>query len=93
MPPQSLRYDHTIDEDGYNVGRDLMVASSVQGGRWKTFEWKADVEWVEGLLAPGKHGECQCRGPAGVHMADDLFCRNQSSRSARWQSRSPNSQE
>lgn len=28
----------------------------MQGGRWKGFWWKADVEWREGLLEPGNEG-------------------------------------
>lgn len=47
---------HTIDDDGYNVGRDMIVERAAAGSRWKTMWWIADVEWEEGLLKPGSDG-------------------------------------
>lgn len=46
-----------IVPDGYNVGRDWLVGKAVEGGYWKGFWWKAEVEWREGLLEPGSEGE------------------------------------
>ncbi|KDN52044.1 hypothetical protein K437DRAFT_38705 [Tilletiaria anomala UBC 951] len=53
---KDLRHQHTIDKDGYNVGRDLLVANAEAGGKWREYEWRATTEWVEGLLPAGKHG-------------------------------------
>ncbi|SJX60191.1 uncharacterized protein SRS1_11505 [Sporisorium reilianum f. sp. reilianum] len=53
---KNLKYHHTIDRDGYNVGRDLLVAAAERGGKWNNVYYKADVEWVDGLLEPGRHG-------------------------------------
>lgn len=50
------RKHHTISEDGYNVGRDWLVGKAVAGSWWKGMWWKAEVEWREGLLKPGKDG-------------------------------------
>jgi len=47
---------HIIDYDGYNIGRDLIVQRAVAGSRYKDMWWKAEVEWVEGLLEPGADG-------------------------------------
>lgn len=47
---------HTIDDDGYNVGRDFIVERAVAGSRWKAMWWIADVEWEESLLKPGADG-------------------------------------
>lgn len=47
---------HMIVPDGYNIGRDWLVEKAVQGGRWKGYWWKADVEWRSGLLEPGSEG-------------------------------------
>jgi len=52
----SSRHNHMIRPDGYNIGRDLLVERAVRGGNWKSDWWKADVDWVEGLLQPGKRG-------------------------------------
>lgn len=46
-----------IVPDGYNIGRDWFVEKATAGSHWRGIWWKADVEWREGLLAPGKHGE------------------------------------
>ncbi|EPQ50977.1 hypothetical protein GLOTRDRAFT_81547 [Gloeophyllum trabeum ATCC 11539] len=46
---------HTIIEDGYNIGRDLLVERAAAGSRWNGMWWLADVEWREGLLEPGNH--------------------------------------
>ncbi|GAC96769.1 hypothetical protein PHSY_004353 [Pseudozyma hubeiensis SY62] len=53
---KNLKYHHTIDRDGYNVGRDLLVAAAERGGKWNNVYYKADVEWVDGLLEAGRHG-------------------------------------
>jgi len=47
---------HTIADNGYNIGRDLIVTRAAAGSRWQTMWWTADVEWVEGLLEPGSGG-------------------------------------
>ena len=48
--------NHAIVKDGYNLGRDWLVEKAVDGGYWKGMWWKAEVEWREGLLKPGKEG-------------------------------------
>lgn len=45
-----------IVEDGWNKGRDWFVERAVAGTHWKGIWWQADVEWREGLLAPGHKG-------------------------------------
>lgn len=54
---KNLRRHHTIDHDGYNVGRDLLVQAALKGGIWKSWQWRAQVEWIDGLLEVGRHGE------------------------------------
>ncbi|KII90890.1 hypothetical protein PLICRDRAFT_123687 [Plicaturopsis crispa FD-325 SS-3] len=53
---EDSRQNHMIVDDGYNLGRDWLVDRAVQGSRWKGMWWKAEVEWYEGLLKPGKEG-------------------------------------
>ncbi|KIS71721.1 uncharacterized protein UMAG_00159 [Mycosarcoma maydis] len=53
---KNLKYHHTIDQDGYNAGRDLLVAAAERGGKWNNVYYKAEVEWVDGLLEAGRHG-------------------------------------
>ncbi|KAK0540427.1 hypothetical protein OC835_000683 [Tilletia horrida] len=53
---KNLRYRHTIDTDGYNIGRDLLVESAERGGRWQHYHWRATSDWVEGLMEPGRQG-------------------------------------
>ncbi|KAH7100801.1 hypothetical protein BKA62DRAFT_705676 [Auriculariales sp. MPI-PUGE-AT-0066] len=43
---------HNLVEDGYNVGRDLLVARALA----RDALWEADVVWVQGLLDPGIKG-------------------------------------
>ncbi|VDC02448.1 unnamed protein product [Peniophora sp. CBMAI 1063] len=50
------RKNHMIVEDGWNKGRDWFVERAVAGTHWKGIWWVADVEWREGLLAPGHKG-------------------------------------
>ncbi|KAM6494440.1 hypothetical protein JOM56_010801 [Amanita muscaria] len=47
---------HTISPNGYNLGRDWLVARAVEGGHWKGMWWKADVEYRSDLLAEGSDG-------------------------------------
>jgi len=47
---------HMIVPNGYNIGRDWFVEKATAGSHSKGMWWKADVEWHEGLLEPGKHG-------------------------------------
>ncbi|PWN50889.1 hypothetical protein IE53DRAFT_386777 [Violaceomyces palustris] len=53
---KNLKYHHTIDKNGYNIGRDLLVEAAERGGVWKNWKWKATTEWIEGLLEAGKDG-------------------------------------
>lgn len=53
---KNLAYQHKIIKDGYNHGRDLLVNASLAGGSYRNWEWKAEVEYVTGLLEPGVHG-------------------------------------
>ena len=46
-----------IVPNGYNIGRDWFVEKATAGSNWKGIWWKADVEWRQGLLEPGKDGE------------------------------------
>ena len=55
---------HMIVPDGYNIGRNWFVEKATAGSDWRGTWWKADVEWREGLLEPGKHGE---RAPPQPH--------------------------
>lgn len=47
-----------IAPDGYNRGRDIIVdiATREGGTRYRNREWTSKVEWVEGLLRPGRDG-------------------------------------
>jgi len=47
---------HMIVPDGYNIGRNWFVEKATAGSHWKGMWWKADVEWRQGLLEPGKRG-------------------------------------
>ncbi|KAL0961460.1 hypothetical protein HGRIS_006405 [Hohenbuehelia grisea] len=47
---------HKIVPNGYNLGRDWLVAKAIAGGRWKDMAWQAEVEWREDLLDSGKKG-------------------------------------
>ncbi|KZV95071.1 hypothetical protein EXIGLDRAFT_735968 [Exidia glandulosa HHB12029] len=44
---------HAIIPDGYNIGRDLLVSRAVAEDNE---EWKASVDWVQGLMEPGSKG-------------------------------------
>ena len=46
-----------IVDDGYNRGRDYIVARVTQITHWKGMWWKGEVEWREGLLERGARGE------------------------------------
>ncbi|KJA23241.1 hypothetical protein HYPSUDRAFT_40055 [Hypholoma sublateritium FD-334 SS-4] len=48
--------NHVIAPDGYNIGRDWFVERAIEGKNWKGIWWKADLEWREGLLLPGRKG-------------------------------------
>ncbi|EJD44692.1 hypothetical protein AURDEDRAFT_65052 [Auricularia subglabra TFB-10046 SS5] len=43
---------HAIVQDGYNIGRDLLVARAIS----PDVQWKAEVQWVQGLMDPGLNG-------------------------------------
>jgi hypothetical protein len=45
-----------ITPDGYNTGRDWLVNRALRGGQWRGNRWRAEVEWVEGLIEPGIKG-------------------------------------
>lgn len=53
---KNLKYHHTIDHDGYNAGRDLLVKAAEKGGKWNNIYYKATVTWVDYLLEAGRHG-------------------------------------
>ncbi|KAJ8495200.1 hypothetical protein ONZ45_g12964 [Pleurotus djamor] len=53
---ENSRKHHKIVPDGYNLGRDFLVNKAIGGSSWKGIWWKAEVEWREGLLDPGKDG-------------------------------------
>jgi hypothetical protein len=42
--------------NGYNLGRDWLVDRAIEGRRWKSMWWKAEVEWREDLIDEGKKG-------------------------------------
>jgi len=48
--------NHMIVPDGYNIGRDYLVERATAGSHGGGIWWKAEVEWREGLLSPGKQG-------------------------------------
>ncbi|SCZ89175.1 BZ3500_MvSof-1268-A1-R1_Chr1-1g01008 [Microbotryum saponariae] len=56
-----IRGRHKIIPDGYNIGRDLIVAKAIAGTRYRRRTWTAEVEWIEGLLEPGSEGEVVSR--------------------------------
>ncbi|KAJ6585380.1 hypothetical protein B0H19DRAFT_927665 [Mycena capillaripes] len=52
---------HTIVANGYNLGRDWLVEQALAGSElWLPsggrLQWRAEVEWVWGLLEPGRQG-------------------------------------
>ncbi|GAA5889381.1 hypothetical protein JCM6882_000727 [Rhodosporidiobolus microsporus] len=51
-----LRKQHKIAPNGYNLGRDYVVERAIAGSSYLGRSWEAQVEWVEGLLAPGNDG-------------------------------------
>lgn len=53
---KNLRHRHTIAPRGYDEGRNDLVAAAMQGGKFGDKLWKADVEWVEGMLPVGSDG-------------------------------------
>ncbi|PWN28634.1 hypothetical protein BDZ90DRAFT_205412, partial [Jaminaea rosea] len=53
---KDLRHKHTIERDGYDLGRDVLVAAALAGGKFGSRLWKADVEWVDGLMPAGSEG-------------------------------------
>lgn len=53
---QDLRGKHKIAPNGYNVGRDLVVEKARGGSRYLGRSWETNIEYVEGLLEPGKDG-------------------------------------
>jgi len=48
--------NHMIVPNGYNIGRNYFVQQATAGSYWRGKWWKAEVEWREGLLSPGKTG-------------------------------------
>lgn len=52
---RNLLHRHKIRPDGYNQGRDLLVNASLEGGTFRNWEWGAQVQFIRGLLEPGKH--------------------------------------
>ncbi|KAL5524720.1 hypothetical protein ACEPAF_9865 [Sanghuangporus sanghuang] len=49
--------NHRIVDDGYNIGRDLLVQKASAGSHWKGMWWRADVVWNQNdLLKPGRRG-------------------------------------
>ena len=49
--------NHMIIDDGYNIGRDLLVDRATGGTHYRGKWWKADVEWNEqDLLEAGHKG-------------------------------------
>lgn len=53
---QPASQNHMIVPDGYNIGRNYFVERAVAGTQFHGKWWKAEVEWREGLLAPGRRG-------------------------------------
>jgi hypothetical protein len=56
---EDLEENHTIVPDGYNIGRDLLVASAVNGGGITSHNgviYKATSQNITGLLTPGADG-------------------------------------
>ncbi|KAF9481149.1 hypothetical protein BDN70DRAFT_876771 [Pholiota conissans] len=48
--------NHAIVPDGYNLGRDWFVDRAIEGRRWKSMWWKADLAWRNDLLEEGRKG-------------------------------------
>jgi hypothetical protein len=47
---------HTIDDDGYNKGRDWLVERALKGGGVKGKSWIAEIDWRVDLLEAGWKG-------------------------------------
>ncbi|KZV89882.1 hypothetical protein EXIGLDRAFT_720992 [Exidia glandulosa HHB12029] len=50
----SGREHHMIVDNGYNLGRDLLVSRAVSPPKGSL--WVADVAWIQGLIEPGVKG-------------------------------------
>jgi hypothetical protein len=56
-PPQNFLTHHTISPDGYNLGRDLLVARATTTRTvFKGVRYATSVRRLEGLLGVGKEG-------------------------------------
>ncbi|KAF5380697.1 hypothetical protein D9757_007033 [Collybiopsis confluens] len=54
---ENSRKNHKIIPNGYNIGRDFLVAQAVSSPtHWNSMWWQAELDWVEGLLEPGSEG-------------------------------------
>ncbi|TFK23073.1 hypothetical protein FA15DRAFT_670912 [Coprinopsis marcescibilis] len=47
------RRNHMIVPNGYNLGRNWFVRRAKHGTNWQGRWWKAEVEWITGLLEEG----------------------------------------
>ncbi|KAL4399724.1 hypothetical protein ACI68E_004108 [Malassezia pachydermatis] len=57
---EDVTQKHTISPNGYDLGRDLLVKAATHGGSFQGHTWRADVDWVTGLLEPGTRGTFFC---------------------------------
>ena len=53
---QDLAHHHTISPDGYNVGRDKLVAAAVGDTSFNDVSYTTKAENVTGLLPTGADG-------------------------------------
>ncbi|PWN18862.1 hypothetical protein BCV69DRAFT_301015 [Microstroma glucosiphilum] len=53
---KNLQHHHTITPNGYDSGRDQLVRAALEGGKFGSRLWKADVQWIEGMLPRGSDG-------------------------------------
>lgn len=74
---------HMIVPDGYNIGRNWFVEKATAGSYLKGKWWKAEVEWREGLLEPGRHGACIPQSLVPPDNPTPLFSRHKPRHSAR----------
>lgn len=62
MPVKDVEESHTIVPNGYDIGRDALVAAAVAGSNFDGVTYSTTAENITGLLQAGdagvNHGPC-----------------------------------
>lgn len=69
---ENITESHTIVPDGYDIGRDLLVAAAVNSGGTTSFNgvtYKASSQNVTGLLEPGSNGVNHGKPPRIISLS------------------------